>query len=57
MCKCPRICFRYDVDEAGNYKEYCKEGEAMYWDGSGYHAAFGTTGTFGCTLGELKKGV
>lgn len=53
-CKCPKIWFQYEYDEKGNMKGYCEEGGAMYWDGSGYHAAFGTTVTFGCACGEPK---
>ena len=51
-CSCPSIVYKYDGDLA---ERYPTEGGAMYWDGSGYAAGFGTTATFGCACYEERE--
>jgi hypothetical protein len=58
-CKCPEITFMYDQYEwheesCSASHSYPHEGGAMTVDGEGYFAAFKTTATFGCTLGERR---
>lgn len=59
-CLHPNIRYKYQEtklieDGDKNCLSYPSEGGAMVWDGSGYHAAFGTTGTFGCVLYEAEE--
>lgn len=51
-CSCPKIVYQY---YDGSWSNYPKQGGAMYWDGSGYTAAFGTTETFGCVCHGPKE--
>ena len=65
-CTSPKILYKFsdsgmyetdDVDDDRMKYAYPHEGGAMIWDGSGYHAGWGTTATFGCHCFEAKQNV